>query len=72
MSLITNQKFEKMKVYLKTKGLWKYYEGSMDELAGEFESRNITIGHDAKIGSGTEIGPDTEICLLYTSPSPRD
>ena len=33
---------------------------------------NVTVHPFAYIDKNVEIGDDCEICLLYTSPSPRD
>ena len=49
------------------------FKGSRDLVDGDFQAMaETTIAADAVITGGTSIGARCTICLLYTSPSPRD
>ena len=45
---------------------------SVDSDSQRNEKRHPTIGDDVVIGSGAQIIGPIKVCLLYTSPSPRD
>ena len=55
-----------------------YVDPSAELHDGVLISQGAIVGPNVTIGAGTEVGPNavitgkTQICLLYTSPSPRD
>ena len=45
---------------------------AFSHLEGAFIETGCTVGPYARLRTGTKLGKNAKVCLLYTSPSPRD
>ena len=68
---IEDSAYEKLQAYIESLRRYFANEESRDEIINDIESRIAELLHEKIRKGGTSI-TDEDICLLYTSPSPRD